>query len=63
MRLVVEEVVVEYLLLVVGVFTDTEREDHVVDPLERRPRHPGVAFDEIEVLGERSRPVALEVSV
>jgi hypothetical protein len=58
-RHVVEEVVVHDLLPVVDVFPDALLENHVVDPLEGRSRHPRLAPHHVEVLREGSRPALL----
>ncbi len=54
---IAEEAVARDLLLVLDVFLDAVREDHVVNPLERVPRHARIFLDELEIVLERSFPI------
>ncbi len=64
-HLVLEEVVPNELLLVVGVLLGPVANDHVVDPLERVARDLRGLADELEIIFERPFPreVAVEVVV
>ena len=54
---IAEEAVARDLLLVLDVFLDAVREDHVVNPLERIPRDARIFLDELEIVLERSFPI------
>ena len=58
---VVEEIVVDDLLPVLGVAVRAVREDHVVHALERGARHSGVSFEDLQVIREGAVPVELPV--
>ncbi len=58
---VVEEVVVDDLLLVLGVAPAPEGGDHVIEALERIPRQGRVLRHHLQVIGERALPVKILV--
>src|SRR5262249_27547967 len=60
-RLVLEEVVADELLLVVGVLLDPVADDHVVRALEGVARDLRVLTDDVEVVLERALPREIAV--
>ena len=54
---IVEEAVVEVLLATFLAHVHSVRENHVVEPLIRGPRHFGLLANDVQVLGERADPI------